>query len=121
MEENNIQLNDQPPQRQSNSYIGWIILAVVVVVIIAVLVGVLVGKTNGNGYLTYENYLKISNGMTYSQVVDILGGHAGTLDTSSSYEGYTMTVYSWSNNSGTKNIVVVFDNGKVSAKSQFGL
>ena len=121
MEEQTIKIDSKPPQNNSTNYIVWIIVAVVVIVIIGVVVGVLVSKTGGNEYLTYDNYMKIKNGMSYSQVCAVLGGHSGTLDTTSSYGGYTMSIYMWSNSSGTKCIVVTFDNGAVSAKSQYGL
>ncbi|MBQ4557807.1 MAG: hypothetical protein IJA61_00315 [Clostridia bacterium] len=98
---------------------GFLVLFIIVVVVV---VGISVGDGSINSnYLTYSNYTQIQNGMSYSQVVDILDGHQGVLDTSSSYGGYTLSYYTWSNNSGTKCIVVGFENGSVCAKSQYGL
>lgn len=99
--------------------ITFIVLCVVVFV-----VAIAVSKSDGSStgdYLTYDNYVSIRDGMTYSQVVNVLGGKSGVLDTSSSYGGYTLAYYTWKNRSGTKCIVVGFENGKVCAKSQYGL
>ena len=122
-----IKLNDDfnESPNKSNSKGIWIGIAgflVLFIIVIAVVVGVSGGdgSTNSN-YLTYSNYTQIQNGMSYSQVVDILDGHVGVLDTSSSYGGYTLSYYTWSNSSGTKCIVVGFENGSVCAKSQYGL
>lgn len=104
----------------NNKKIVWIVgifLLVGVVVIVLLLCNL-----GGTGtYLTYENYCKIQTGMSYNQVVEVLDNHNGTLDSTSSYEDYTFSIYTWSNSSGTRCIVVSFDNGKVSAKSQYGL
>jgi len=72
-------------------------------------------------YLTYENYSKIKNGMSYSEVVEILDNHEGELDTSAGYGGYTLSYYHWTSTSGSRCIVVGFENGRVCAKSQYGL
>lgn len=116
----NIQKNEPQKQKNKNFLIGIIGFVVIFVAIIAIAVGLSSGSTSSN-YLTYSNYTQIKNGMSYSQVVDILDGHEGVLDTSSSYEGYTLAYYTWSNSSGTKCIVVGFENGTVCAKSQYGL
>lgn len=116
----NTQRNNPQKQKDKNLLIGIIGFAVIFIAIIAITVGLLNGSTSSN-YLTYSNYSQIRNGMSYSQVVDILDGHQGVLDTSSSYEGYKLSYYTWSNSSGTKCIVVGFENGIVCAKSQYGL
>ena len=122
-----IKLNDDfnESPHKSNSKGVWIGIAwflVLFIIVVAVVVGVSGGdgSTNSN-YLTYSNYTQIQNGMSYSQVVDILDGHQGVLDTSSSYGGYTLSYYTWTNSSGTRCIVVGFENGKVCTKSQYGL
>lgn len=69
---------------------------------------------------TLEKFNKISTGMTYQEVVDIMG-EEGTLSTESSYGSQTMQVYSWSASNGISNATVSFMNGKVSGKSQIGL
>ena len=116
MEEIGIVPNDGPKRKGGNKAI-IIASAVVIIGLIVLLCCIPFG--GGSQWLTYENYLKIQTGMTYNQVVDVLDNHQGELDSTSSYEGYTYSIYSWT--SGSKCIVVSFDNGKVSAKSQFGL
>lgn len=70
--------------------------------------------------LTYSSYSKIENIMSYEEVVDILG-EEGKLSTSAGSSGYYLEYYEWSNHSGTKIIVIGFENGRVCAKSQTGL
>ncbi len=72
--------------------------------------------------INYSNYAKIKNGMNYSEVCDILGGK-GKLGTSVGYGGETLAYYSWEYDGlmGYRVIIVGFDNGRVSAKSQVGL
>lgn len=76
------------------------------------------GGANSN--LTYSNYSKIENGMTYKEVVDMLG-EEGKLSTSGGSNSYYLEYYEWFNSSGTKIIVIGFENGRVCAKSQTGL
>ena len=117
-----IKLNDDfnESPNENNGKGAWIGIAGFLVLLIIV-VAVVVGVSGDSNYLTYSNYTKIQNGMSYSQVVDILDGHKGVLDTSSSYGGSTLSYYTWSNSAGTKCIVVGFENGHVCAKSQYGL
>ncbi len=101
----------------------WIILVVAILVVVAIVV-ICFTVDGGNSStsinkITYENYAKITNGMTYSQVKNILG--EGEESLSSGYGNYTLTYYTWTNLSGTAVITVGFQNGKVCAKSQIGL
>lgn len=102
----------------------WIIV-IGLIIGIALVVGLSVGLARvedvekEQDWLTYENYIQIKDGMTYTQVVQIFNGNEGTLDTSSSYGGYTLAYYTWSYNA--KTVVIGFENGTVCAKSQFGL
>lgn len=73
-----------------------------------------------NEKITLEKFNKITTGMTYQEVVDIIG-EEGTLSTESSYSSQTMQIYSWSASNGISNATVSFMNGKVSGKSQIGL
>ncbi len=102
-------------------WIGVLGFLVLFAGVVAIVVAVPYNKSSSYGYLTYDNYVQIQNGMSYSQVVDILDGHQGVLDTTSSYGGYTLSYYTWSNSSGSKCIVVGFQNGSVCTKSQYGL
>lgn len=71
--------------------------------------------------LTYSNYLKIENDMTYRQVADIFG-FEGKLEYSSSYGNYTYETYEWENKDEILVYVTVhFTNGKVTSKNQWGL
>lgn len=70
--------------------------------------------------LTYANFSKISDGMSYSAVCDLLGGE-GTYMSGASSGGYSFVIYAWSNYSGTKIVTVGFENGRVISKAQAGL
>lgn len=111
--------NNPPPKQNSNAtVIGVIAVVAIVVILFAVIFSFLGGS---NSYLTYENYMKIHNGMTYNEVVEVLDNHQGELDTSAGYGGYSLSYYSWTNSSGSRCIVIGFENGRVCAKSQYGL
>jgi hypothetical protein len=69
------------------------------------------------GQINKENYDRISNGMSKSQVEKILG--EGDSQAQSTYGDYSAESMTWS--SGMKIISIVFSNGKVDAKSQSGL
>ena len=104
----------------------WLSVAGVALFLICVIVCVVVlssdDKVEGKfTYLTYSNYQKIENGMTYEEVVQIFEGHEGILDTSSSFGDFSITSYTWENEIGTRYVSVVFENNKVYSKSQFGL
>ena len=68
--------------------------------------------------ITIDKFNQIQTGMTYEEVVAIIG-EEGTVSSESSFGDSSMKIYSWSN--GIANATISFTNGKVSAKSQFGL
>ena len=70
--------------------------------------------------VTLEKFNKIETGMTYQQVVNIIG-EEGTLSTESSYGNQSMKVYYWYASNKIANATVSFMNDKVTAKSQVGL
>lgn len=119
IEEQEVQNSKSPKPNKTLNTLMTIFAVVMVAVIIALTISYNVGGLGG--YLTYENYQEIHNGMTYKEVVQVLDGHEGRLDTDAGYGGYTLAYYTWSNSSGTRCIVVGFQNGKVCAKSQLGL
>lgn len=70
--------------------------------------------------VTLEKFNKLETGMTYKQVVEIIG-EDGTLSTESSYGDQSFKVYYWYSSNGISNATVSFSNGKLTAKSQIGL
>lgn len=100
--------------------IAGIVLAIALVIVI--IVSVVPSGGSDKAGITYANFQRIENGMTYSQVCDILG-QQGVQQSYTEYEGYNMAVYVWERDGlySYANIVVIFDNGKVSSKSQMGL
>lgn len=69
--------------------------------------------------VTMANYGRIQTGMTYTQVVQILG-KSGTELSSNEIAGYRTVMYQWQGD-GIANMNVMFQNGKVIQKAQFGL
>lgn len=110
--------NSQKKTDNNNSKIIATLVIIVLVAFIAIIV--VTSEVEGKAKLTYENYCKISNGMSYSAVVKLLGSE-GELSTSAGSDGYTLEYYIWSNSSSTKIISIGFENGRVIAKSQVGL
>ena len=76
-----------------------------------------------SGKLNKDNYDKISNGMSVSQVESILGNGQSQASSSVDLGEYggnvSSEVMTWQ--SGTKVISITFSNGKVMAKAQNGL
>lgn len=107
------------PKRAMSKKKWAAILGTCAIVLVMVLVIVLCVHSCSSHEVSYENYQKIHNGMTYSEVVDILG--KGTLESEVSSGGSTTKMYSWTNLSGTKVITVYFINGIVYMKTQVGL
>ena len=69
---------------------------------------------------TYDEYLQIEDGMSYVDVVGVIGSEGIELSSSSSY-GATVSVYQWDGSKKHSNVVVEFVNDEVVAKSQSGL
>ena len=71
--------------------------------------------------LNLEKFNKIETGMTYQQVVDIIG-EEGTVLSESEIANIKTIIYSW-NGEGSigANANVTFQNGKVVSKAQVGL
>lgn len=108
-------------QRVRNRLSFQIIVLICAIIVTSTLFVGCVGEGSIDDYLTYDNYIQIQNGMTYQEVVDILGGYDGTLDTSAGSGGYYLEYYYWSSEYGFEIITVGFENGRVCAKSQIGL
>ena len=71
--------------------------------------------------VTMENYNRLKTGMTYAQVVQILGKEGEELS-SNEIGGYKTVMYKWDGDAGWgANMNAMFQNGKLNSKSQFGL
>ena len=124
MEEFQLDSSNVNNEKNNNNKKAVIIATCSIIAILCFIVLIVVvfdSSPSGSSYLNMTNFNKITNGMTYEQVVDVLEDHDGTLDTSSSSGGYTLEYYTWTNADSTKIIVVGFENGRVCAKSQVGL
>jgi hypothetical protein len=67
------------------------------------------------------NFDKITNGMSYQQVVKALGGDKGMLVSTMNLNGRETQTYKWSNADYSKYIDVIFEKEKVVEKKQKGL
>lgn len=72
-------------------------------------------------YITMDEYNQIQTGMTYDEVVAIVGS-PGEVVSTSTVGGYTVTMVSWHGDAYSgANANVTFSNGDVTAKAQVGL
>lgn len=113
---------------------GWIIAIVVVALLCIVIVAMAISGEGGTDtptttepeteYITMDEYNQIKNGMTYEQVVKIIGCE-GKLATSSEIGGSTSQTYGWSSRDlgggTTYGATIIFVDGKVTGKYQTGL
>lgn len=70
--------------------------------------------------ITIEEFNKIQNGMTYQEVVNIIGGE-GTLTSEYSVQWSTYQSFSWNGNHTGSSASLTFCNGILDSKMQFGL
>jgi hypothetical protein len=70
--------------------------------------------------VTMANYNRLKTGMTYPQVVQILGKE-GTELSRNDMAGYETIMYQWEGDSFASNMNAMFQNGKLMQKAQFGL
>lgn len=71
--------------------------------------------------VTLANFEKIENGMSYEEVVDILGGEGELLSQAGEGE-FKTEMYKWDGEGGFgANMNVTFQNGQVQSKAQMGL
>lgn len=79
------------------------------------------GVSDKSEYITMDEYNQIETGMSYDEVVDIIGSK-GELSTKSESNGYTIEIYTWyGNGTAGSNANVTFENGKATTKAQVGL
>lgn len=70
--------------------------------------------------VTMEAFNKVENGMSYEQVVEVLGGE-GELMSETELAGMKMSIYTWDGNSTFSSCQITFQDGAVTSKSQYGL
>lgn len=78
-----------------------------------------VEKISSSG-VTMSQFNNIKEGMTYNEVVSILGS-SGELLSSSDMAGYKTVMYQWKGTSVMGNMNAMFQNDKMITKAQFGL
>lgn len=69
---------------------------------------------------TMDKYNQVETGMTYDEVVAIMGGD-GELSSDTEIAGVSSKLYMWDGEDIASNCSITFSDGKVSSKSQFGL
>lgn len=72
-------------------------------------------------YISYEEFVSIENGMTYNEVVQIIGSN-GELLSESEFDGVNSTIFVWYGDAYSgANANIYFENGVVTSKAQYGL
>ena len=94
-----------------NSFVKIIALMLILIMLISICGCGLIN-------ISRENYNKISTGMSFSDVVDILGSDY-EVSSDAGYGGYNASCYVWE--SWGKCITIIFLNGRVYSKAQSGL
>lgn len=99
--------------------LGCVVLFFAVMIVIVIASGG--GDKDEASVMTMEKFNAIQNGMTYEEVVEIVGGE-GVMSNTAGDGDYKISIYSWEGNGSTgSNANVTFTNGKVSGKAQLGL
>lgn len=79
------------------------------------------GVSEDSEYITLDEFNQIQTGMTYEQVVEIVGS-SGSPSAQTDGGGMSYQIYTWYGNGvAGSNANVTFINGEVSAKAQVGL
>lgn len=77
-------------------------------------------QTKNAPTISFDEFQAIQTGMTYDEVVNIIGGE-GELLSESSLAGYETKMYQWNGDNGFSNANVTIQNNAVVSKAQFGL
>ena len=112
-------------KRQSHlleSVLGGILL--IMIISITILLVIMEDSTKNNVedkcYITLEEFNQIQNGMTYTQVKEIVGCD-GVVNSDTELMGSRMTIYSWYGKDDISNANVTIQNDKLISKAQIGL
>ena len=97
------------------SKVNMIISGISIVIIIVA--AIVIFSINSGAKITMKEYEQIQPGMTYAEVVDIIGGE-GELGSS----GFNVEIYTWEGKGvAGANALITFQDGKVVSKAQAGL
>lgn len=122
-----------PAPKRANDPKRWIIVTVAAILTVCFCMGAVYlkvvidpsGSLGGGGpvvkyeSVTMAEYERVKVGMTYDQVVQIVGFQGENLS-EVTYGNQSASSYAWSNDDGS-NMIISFTNGRVSGKGQFGL
>jgi uncharacterized lipoprotein YehR (DUF1307 family) len=76
--------------------------------------------SNSSAGVTMANFSQLKTGMTYAQVVKILGKDGEEMS-SNEISGIKTVMYKWDGNGFGANMNAMFQNGKLMSKAQLGL
>lgn len=123
---------EKKPKKPSGCLKFFLIFFVVIfIVIVAGIVGTnlmndeiqksISGVATSDEYITLDAYNKIETGMTYEEVVEIIGSNGVETSTVTSND-ITISIYTWYGNGvAGSNANVTFTNDEATAKAQVGL
>jgi hypothetical protein len=100
--------------------LGVFIFFVGLIFAIGALSNMVSSESSEKEWISMEEFSEIETGMTYDEVVEIVGCE-GELSSEVSVVDITSEMYVWYGADGISNANVTFSNGKVMAKAQFGL
>jgi hypothetical protein len=106
--------------KKLDKIIVWIIAAVVLV-IAAIIIAILLKPTNSG--ISLDEFNRIQNGMSYDEVVRIIGEQGNVLSDMDLGIGneYATQMYEWHGGNGIATADIIFQGGTVVSKTQFGL
>jgi hypothetical protein len=106
---------EQPKKKASWAW--YVIITVLIFGSICVCLNM--SNLGSNPVVTMDKFNKIQSGMSYQQVVNIIGKQ-GEESSRVDVSGYNTVLYMWQNGDGT-NMNAMFQNDKLVSKAQFGL
>jgi Beta-lactamase inhibitor (BLIP) len=106
-------------QPKKNPSVIWYVLITLLIVGGCCLWFTFGGTAIGGSTVTMEKYNQIQTGMSYQQVVNIIGKQGEEMSRVE-LAGYTTVMYGWSNTGGS-NMNAMFQNDRLMSKAQLGL